>query len=156
MWAAIGICPLAASRRCPLTAMSSRRVLAAGDTTALPVPPSRVRVVDSTGAPLQGVDVVGPHGAVDTQLAAGPAGRSVVFAEAPEWADVAQVTFDGTPLQRLSATGPPTYELPATAGRLGADLPPARQRWFLAQLALLALVVFLAVPFGSRRSRRLT
>jgi hypothetical protein len=33
LWAAIGICPLAASRRCPLTAISSHRVLAAGDTT---------------------------------------------------------------------------------------------------------------------------
>jgi len=40
LWAAHRICPLAPSRRCPLTAISSRRVLAVGDTTALPVPPS--------------------------------------------------------------------------------------------------------------------
>jgi hypothetical protein len=40
MWAAIGICPLAASRRCPLMATSSRRALAAGATTAVPVLPS--------------------------------------------------------------------------------------------------------------------
>jgi hypothetical protein len=40
LWTAIGICPLAASRRCPPTAISSRSVLAAGDTTDLPVPPS--------------------------------------------------------------------------------------------------------------------
>ena len=45
---------------------------------------------------------------------------------------------------------------PATAGRLESDLPPAHTRWFLAQLALLAVVVFLAIPFGTRRSRRLT
>lgn len=40
VWAAIGICRLVARRRWPLTAISSCRVLAAGDTTALPVPPS--------------------------------------------------------------------------------------------------------------------
>ena len=154
--AAAGLARLGSTDEQTLWRVLPRSSSGADATPALPVPPSRVRVVDSAGAPLQGVDVVGPHGAVDTPLAAGPAGRSVVFAEAPEWADVAQVTFDGTPLQRLSAAGPPTYQLPATAGRLSADLPPARQRWFLAQLALLALVVFLAIPFGSRRSRRLT
>jgi hypothetical protein len=40
VWAAIGICPLAASRRCLLTAISSRIVLAAGNATALRAPPS--------------------------------------------------------------------------------------------------------------------
>jgi len=47
LWAAIGICPLAANRRCPLTAISPRSVLAAGDTTALrccPRPALRGRV----------------------------------------------------------------------------------------------------------------
>ena len=34
----IGICPLATSRSCPLTAISSRKVPVAGDTTAMPVP----------------------------------------------------------------------------------------------------------------------
>ncbi|HET9946363.1 MAG TPA: hypothetical protein VFR56_11995, partial [Actinomycetes bacterium] len=81
--------------------------------------------------------------------------RSVVFAEAPEWASHAIVTFNGQTLTPTSATGTPTYLLPSSAGRLEADLPPAHQRWFLAQLALLAAVVFLAIPFGSRRSRRL-
>ncbi len=120
------------------------------------VPPSRVRVVDAAGGPLQAVGVVGPHGAVDAQLPAGPPDRRVVFAEAPEWATFAEVTFNGT---RLSVAGPeglPTYLLPATSGRLTVDLPPTQPQWFLAQMSLLALVVFLAIPFGNRRSRRLS
>jgi len=135
------------------------RVLARASTApgapSEPVPPSRVRVIDAQGGPLQAVDVAGPHGAVDSVLTAGPQGRRVVFAEAPEWAAYAQVTFDGTRLRPDPSGGSPTYSLPATAGRLVADLPPAQQEWFLAQLVLLALVVFLAIPFGNRRSRRL-
>jgi hypothetical protein len=38
--AAFGICPLTASRRCPFTAISSRKALPAGDTTTLPLPSS--------------------------------------------------------------------------------------------------------------------
>jgi len=135
------------------------RVLARSSTTggaaAEPVPPSRVRVIDAQGGPLLAVDVIGPHGAVDTALAAGPEGRRVVFAEAPEWAGFAQVTFDGARLRPDPSGGSPAYALPPTAGRLVVDLPPAQQEWFLAQIALLALVVFLAIPFGNRRSRRL-
>jgi hypothetical protein len=122
----------------------------------VPVPPARVRLDDAAGAPLQALAVHGPHGALSQDLSVGAAGRRVVFAEAPEWAGHAVVTFDGRTLSPVSATGTPTYELPATAGRLEADLPPSHQRWFLAQLALLAVVVFLAIPFGTRRSRRLT
>ena len=79
----------------------------------------------------------------------------MVFAEAPEWASHAVVTYDGQRLAPVSGTGTPTYALPPSAGRLEADLPPSHQRWFLAQLAMLAAVVFLAIPFGTRRSRRL-
>ena len=133
------------------------RVVARASSVAadVPVPPARVRLDDAGGAPLQALAVDGPHGAVSEALSVGPAGRRVVFAEAPEWADHAVVTFDGRPLSAVSATGTPTYEVPATSGRLEADLPPSHQRWFLAQLVLLALVVFLAIPFGTRRSRRL-
>lgn len=120
----------------------------------VPVPPARVRLDDAADAPLQALAVDGPHGAMSGDLSVGEPGRRVVFAEAPQWADHAMVTFDGRQLTQVSATGTPTYELPAAAGRLVADLPPSHQRWFLAQLALLAMVVFLAVPFGTRRSRR--
>jgi GT2 family glycosyltransferase len=121
----------------------------------VPVPPSRVRLDDAENRPLQVVPVDGPHGAVSQDLSVGGSGRRAVFAEAPEWAQHALVTFDGQPLAPVSDTGTPTYLIPSTAGRLEADLPPSHQRWFLAQLGLLAAVVFLAVPFGTRRSRRL-
>lgn len=128
---------------------------APGASSAAAVPPSRVRLVDSQGAPLQAVDVVGPHGAVDGQLPAGAEGRKVVFAEAPEWAGYATVTVDGVPISRAAQAGPPAYAVPASGGHLVVDLPPTHAEWFLGQLALLALVIFLAIPFGNRRSRRL-
>ena len=121
----------------------------------VPVAPSRVRLDNAEGRPLQVVPVDGPHGAVSQDLSVAGSGRQVVFAEAPEWAQHAVVTFDGKTLAAVSTTGTPTYLLPSSAGRLEADLPPSHQRWFLAQLALLAAMVFLAIPFGSRRSRRL-
>jgi hypothetical protein len=121
----------------------------------VPVPPSRVRLDNGSAQPIQEVPVDGPHGAVSQDLSVAGSGRQAVFAESPEWAAHAVVTFGGQVLAPVSGTGPPTYLLPAAAGRLEADLPPAHQRWFLAQLALLAAVVFLAIPFGTRRSRRL-
>ncbi|MDQ2783286.1 MAG: glycosyltransferase family 2 protein, partial [Actinomycetota bacterium] len=134
------------------------RVLARPSSLAadVPVPPARVRLVDAAGRPLQSVPVVGPHGAVSSDLSVGAPGRRVVVAEAPEWAGHAVVSYDGAPLTVVSSSGPPTYAVPATDGRLDIDLPPAHERWFLAQLALLAIVMFLAIPFGTRRSRRLT
>jgi hypothetical protein len=121
----------------------------------IPVPPARVRLDNTEGSPLQMVPVDGPHGAVSEDIAAGASERRVVFAEAPEWAGHAVITFDGQVLLAQSTSGTPTYVLPSAAGRLETDLPPSHTRWFLAQLALLAAVVFLAIPFGSRRSRRL-
>jgi len=121
----------------------------------VPVPPSRVRLDNAEGRPLEVVPVDGPHGAVLQDLSVAASGRQAVFAEAPEWATHAVVTYDGQVLTPVATTGTPTYLLPSAAGRLEADLPPSHQRWFLAQLALLAAVVFLAIPFGSRRSRRL-
>lgn len=131
------------------------RVLARPSTSgAGPVQPARVRVVGPAGEPLQSVRVSGPHGALDAALPAGPQGRRVVFAEAPEWAAAAVVTFEGVRLSPVSPKGTPTYALPSTRGHLVADLPPSHPRWFAAQLALLGLVVFLSIPFGTRRSRR--
>ena len=133
------------------------RVLARTPTAGTPdatVEPSRVRVTDGAGAPLLGVPVIGPHGAVDTRLPAGDTGRRLVVAEAPEWARFARVTYDDLPLSAVSTSGFPTYALPSAGGRLVVDLPPAHRDWFLLQMALLAVVIFLAIPFGTRRSRR--
>jgi hypothetical protein len=44
--------------------------------------------------------------------------------------------------------------VPAGAGRLDLEVPPTTPWWRWGQGALLALVVFLALPLGRRRSRR--
>ncbi len=116
--------------------------------------PSRVRLVDGAGAQLGVVPTSGPHAAVDTSLPAGAAGRRVVVAEPAEWAGQAVVSFDGQVLAPLAGETLPTYAVPARAGALRIDLAAADPWWRLAQGVLLALVVFLAVPFGNRRSRR--
>jgi hypothetical protein len=48
----------------------------------------------------------------------------------------------------------PTYAVPPTAGDLVVDLAAAQPWWRLGQALLVGLVVFLALPFGNRRSRR--
>ncbi|GAA1893794.1 glycosyltransferase family 2 protein [Lapillicoccus jejuensis] len=121
-----------------------------------PLAPSRVRVDDASGRPLQALPVTGPHGAVDVDLPAGASGRRLVLAESPDWTAHATVTVDGRRLAAQPGSGTPSYVLPADGGRLVVDLPPTTEGWFLAQLALLAVVLFLAVPFGTRRSRRLS
>ncbi len=118
------------------------------------VPPSRARITNAEGAPVAWVKVDGAHGALATTLGAGPVGRRLVLAESPEWADHAEVRFDGA-LVTATTGSQPTYLLPERAGRLTVDIPPHHPRWFAGQLGLLALTVFLAVPFGNRRSRRI-
>ncbi|WP_373286690.1 glycosyltransferase family 2 protein [Terrabacter tumescens] len=116
--------------------------------------PSRARLVDADGAVLQVVPTVGPHAAVDTTLPAGTGARFVVLAEPTEWSRQAVVTFDGAQLQPVAGAAQPTYAVPPTAGTLEVDLAAAQPWWRLGQAVLLAFVVFMAVPFGNRRSRR--
>ena len=118
--------------------------------------PSRARLVDADGSLLQVVPTVGPHAAVDTTLPAGTTPRSVVLAEPAEWSQEARVTFDGVQLQPVAGAAQPTYAVPPTSGALQVDLAAAQPWWRLGQAALLAFVVFMAVPFGNRRSRRRT
>ena len=118
--------------------------------------PSRARLVDADGALLQVVPTAGPHAAVDTTIPAGTAPRFVVLAEPNEWSRQALVTFDGRRLAPVAGAAQPTYALPATPGALQVDLAAAQPWWRLGQAVLLAFVVFMAVPFGNRRSRRRT
>ena len=117
------------------------------------VAPSRVRLTDASGRPLAEIPVSGPHGAVDTDLPAGAGPRRVRIAEAPGWASRSEVSYAGVPLTDAGSDGRPSYEIPTTAGRLEIDVPPAHRYWHDGQLVLLGLVVFLAIPFGNRRSR---
>lgn len=117
------------------------------------VPASRARITTAEGELSEWVRVDGAHGALTTTLGAGPSGRRLVLAEPREWITHAEVRFDGVLLEATDS-GLPTYVLPARAGQLTVDVPPRHPRWLAAQLVLLAVVVFLAVPFGNRRSRR--
>ncbi len=125
---------------------------------------SRLRLVDAKGAPLQSIAVTGDHGRTDVRLGAataGPptagaptAGRQLVVAEPARWADHARVTFSGRELAAVAGGEQPAYVLPSTAGQLTITLAPTQQRWRWGQLGLLLVVLFLAAPFGSKRSRR--
>lgn len=119
--------------------------------------PSRVRLVDAQGRLVAVVPTVGPHAAVDGPV--GPSddaesGRRLVVAEPAGWADHALVTFDGRRLTPLAGSRQPTYAVPPTAGHLRIDLAAADPSWRLGQAVLLGFVIFMAVPFGNRRSRR--
>jgi len=116
--------------------------------------PSRARLVDAAGALLDVVPTVGPHSAIDTVLPQGADGRLLVVAEPSQWAAHAVVTLDGQQLEPVAGTDQPTYAVPAAGGALRVDLAAADPWWRVGQAALLAFVLFMAVPFGNRRSRR--
>jgi hypothetical protein len=130
------------------------RPLAPGPDGETATAPSRARLVDAAGAQLAVVPTSGPHAAVDTTLPSGPEGRRLVVAEPAEWADHAVVTLAGRQLTPVTGTDQPTYAVPSAGGHLTVDLAAADPWWRLAQAALLAFVVFMAIPFGNRRSRR--
>lgn len=128
---------------------------------------SRVRLVDAKGALLATVDVTGDHGRTDvgvgpvthgasTALGSASGVRRLVVAEPTGWARHAHVTFAGRRLAPVAGAEQPTYPVPPKAGRLTITLAPNHQRWRWGQLGLLLVVLFLAAPFGSTRSRRTT
>ncbi len=125
-----------------------------------PVTPSRVWLATADGTPIRQVPVSGSHSAVDTELPAGRSGRHLVIAESPDWASHALVRIDGValdPVDRHTASSGimvPAYLVPEDGGRLTIEVPSRQPRIVMLQLALLVVVVFLAVPFGNRRSRR--
>jgi GT2 family glycosyltransferase len=126
---------------------------------------SRLRLVDSEGNFLASIAVIGGHGRTDVGIGVGPqvsppaagtpaGGRQVVVAEPNGWAEHARVRFEGRQLSAVPGTQQPTYVLPPESGWLSITLPPAHQGWRWGQLGLLLVVLFLAVPAGSMRSRR--
>ena len=98
------------------------------------------------------VPTTGLHGATDTRLEV-PADSTLVVAEPPGWAARAVVAVDGRTLQPVADAATPTYVLPPGAGRLTIELPDPDHWWHLAQGLGLAVLAFLAVPFGRRESR---
>jgi hypothetical protein len=118
------------------------------------VPSARVRLQTPQGLLLQPVDVSGDHARTAVRLPAGGAGRLLVVAEPQGWARHAHVRAAGRELQALPGRSQPTYAVPPGAGRLDIEVSPTAPWWRRGQGALLVLVVFLALPFGRRRSRR--
>jgi hypothetical protein len=127
-----------------------RQGVAAGAT----VPSARARLQTPQGRLLQTVDVSGDHARTSVHLPAGGAGRLLVIAEPRGWVRHAEVRYAGRELHALTGRSQPTYAVPAGAGRLDIEVLPTMTWWRWGQGALLALVVFLALPLGRRRSRR--
>jgi len=125
---------------------------------------SRLRLVDATGRPVRSIAVAGDHGQTDVAVGAATVGagsrgsatpaRRLVVAEPAAWADHARVTFGGRELAVVGGGGQPAYDVPSGAGQLTITLAPTQQWWRWGQLGLLLVVLFLAAPFGSARSRR--
>jgi hypothetical protein len=111
--------------------------------------PSRARIV--VGDSERAVPVVGDHGRLSTAVVL-PPDSTLELAEPAEWTRHARVSVDGTVLAPVDGTA--AYPLPEGAGRLTVEVLPTGRWWRLVQGAALVLVVFLAVPFGTRGSRR--
>lgn len=116
--------------------------------------PSRLRVVDADGRTVAAVRTSGPHGAAAEQIAPAAERRRLVVAEPLEWTEHAVVSVDGRVLQPVAGQPLATFDLPSAGGALRVDLA-ASQPWLrVGQGAVLAFVIFMALPFGNRRSRR--
>src|SRR5215218_5606622 len=117
--------------------------------TALDPAAARVQLLDAKGATVAAVPVAGPHAAVDTTVAAGPAGRRLVLSEAaaPQW----RASLDGRRLAAVRMNGDgawrQAFALPPTGGHLVVEHVDALSRgWQQGQLVLVALVALLALP----------
>jgi hypothetical protein len=120
------------------------------------VSPSRLRLEDAQGVPVQSIAVTGDHGRTNVRVDAATVARQLVVAEPAGWAHHARVMFGGRELAVIGGGEQPAYVLPHGAGQLTITLGPTRQWWHRGQLGLLLVVLFLAAPFGSLRSRRMS
>ncbi|WP_057376893.1 glycosyltransferase [Phycicoccus sp. Soil803] len=126
------------------------RVLPGGGGTAdSAVAPSRARLV--TKGSEQALPVSGSHARLEVRAVV-PQGASLVLAEPDAWVRHARVTVDG---RILAPSGDrAAYALPPGPATISVEVLPTSATWRYAQGILLLLVVFLAVPFGNRSSRR--
>jgi hypothetical protein len=111
--------------------------------------PSRVRLV--TAKSDRALPVDGDHGRLVTRAVV-PRGASLVLAEPSDWVRHARVEVDGhivAPADEGTA-----YPVPAGSHTISVEVLPSESTWRWAQGLALLLVVFLAIPFGNRASRR--
>lgn len=110
------------------------------------VAPSRLRIERGNASEL--VPAMGAHAAT---AAAVHGGGTLVVAEPADWAKAAVVRADGARLTATVRAGQPTYALPAAATHLDISLPTPHPTLGWLYAALVALVVYAAIPLGSRR-----
>lgn len=127
------------------------RIAALGNAANRPVSPARLSLV--TGDDPSLVSTTGEHGATDTTVEA-RRGDLLTVAEPRAWADHARVEVDGRELTATAEQARPTYAIPAGTHHLTIDVVTAHGWWRALQGLALAIVAFLAVPFGRRASRR--
>ncbi|GAA4725036.1 hypothetical protein GCM10025782_23900 [Pedococcus ginsenosidimutans] len=111
--------------------------------------PARVRLV--TARSDQALAVDGDHSRLVTSVVASR-GASLVLAEPAEWVRHARVEVDGHVVAPADAGT--AYPVPAGAHTVSVEVLPTDATWRYAQGLALLLVVFLAIPFGNRASRR--
>ena len=113
------------------------------------VAPSRVRIVTADAE--QALPVDGDHGRVVARAVVPPK-ASLVLAEPAEWVRYARVSVDGHVV--APEDGGAAYALPAGSHTIAVEVLPTSPWWRWVQGGALLLVVFLAIPFGTRASRR--
>ncbi|MBO1765688.1 glycosyltransferase [Allobranchiibius sp. GilTou38] len=93
------------------------------------------------------------HGRTDLTVPAGAPGRTLVLSEGSGWTEHGRVALDGRVLSASPGADQPTYVLPAGGGHLVVETG-VRHEWLAwMQLGLLIVVLYLAIPFGTRRPR---
>lgn len=127
------------------------------------VPPARAHLATTDTRPLQALPVSGPHAGIrdGVQVPPADADRVLVVAEPSQWALRAKVSVDGQEVAARPAASPggatrPSYPMPRSGGQVRIVLEPEYPRWRAAQGIAVVVVAFLAIPFGTRRSRRRT
>jgi GT2 family glycosyltransferase len=113
------------------------------------VAPSRARLVTRTSE--QALPVSGSHSRLDVKAVV-PQGASLILAEPDGWVRHARVTVDGRVLAPSGDAA--AYTLPAGPATISVAVLPTSSTWRYAQGLLLLVLLFLAVPFGNRSSRR--
>lgn len=139
------------TRLSPRAGWSFWRLAGAGPDGQRPVAPPRLGL--HTGEVVQVVPTTGIHAATVTTLTAPPS-ATLVVAEPAGWAASADVRWNDEPLTAVPGAERPTYAVPAGTGELTVLLRDPWSRWRTPLLIWGLVVVFLAVPFGSRASRR--
>lgn len=127
------------------------RIATPGAAEHRPVAPPRLAL--STNAGASAIVTSGQHGATETTISTTEE-TTLTVAETESWARHAVVRLDGEEITAASSTTRPSYRVPAGEHELTISLNDSTVLWRRLQLLAAAAVLFLAVPFGSRASRR--